>query len=252
MLRQLVGRALRARILAPLRRLKALFRPNRLLAARRLLARKYLCGTGIEVGALHHPLPVPASARVRYVDRLSVDELRRQYPDLAAEPLVPVDIVTDGETLAGLADGSQGFVIANHFLEHCEDPIGALKNFVRVLRPGGVAYVAVPDKRFTFDRDRPLTPLVHLIADHRDGPAASRRAHFEEYARFVLDQRTDAAVTTMADHLMERNHSIHFHVWSQREVMELLVWLQATEPFDAEIVCKNETEVICILRKHAA
>lgn len=49
----------------------------------------WLRGDGIETGALNAPLGVHWKAHVRYVDRLPVDEQRRQYPELANEALPP-------------------------------------------------------------------------------------------------------------------------------------------------------------------
>jgi hypothetical protein len=46
------------------------------------IAAAYLRGEGLEVGALHLPLKLPAEARARYVDRMTVEELRRHYPEL--------------------------------------------------------------------------------------------------------------------------------------------------------------------------
>jgi SAM-dependent methyltransferase len=99
---------------------------------------RFLSGDGIEIGALHEPLGVSNRARVRYVDRTSVAELRIHYPELSNLPLVPIDILDDGETLSSIGDDCVDFVIANHMLEHCEDPLGALSTFLRVVRPGGV------------------------------------------------------------------------------------------------------------------
>ena len=48
--------------------------------ARMRLARRFLHGEGLEIGALHLPLPVPRGARVRYVDRMDRDALVREYP----------------------------------------------------------------------------------------------------------------------------------------------------------------------------
>ena len=76
----------------------------------------YIKGAGIEIGALHSPLPVPKQAKVKYVDRMSVADLRKHYPEKKTSNLVAVDIVDNGETLAMLANDSQDFVIANHFL----------------------------------------------------------------------------------------------------------------------------------------
>ena len=68
----------------------------------------------------------PDGAHARYVDRYSREDLRREYPELRTHDLVEVDVVDDGETLATVADASADFVIANHFIEHTEDPIRTL------------------------------------------------------------------------------------------------------------------------------
>ena len=216
--------------------------------SRREIAKRYLSGEGIEIGALHNPLEVPRGARVRYVDHLPVEELRQHYPELEGEQLVDVDIVDDGERLATVADDSQDFVIANHFLEHCEDALGALGNMIRVLRPGGILYLAVPDKRYTFDVDRPVTSTDHVLQDHREGPEGSRRAHYEEWARLVDKAEEPEAHATA---LLERGYSIHFHAWTQAELIDLLrAAAGALElEFDVELMLKNEHEVIFVLRK---
>lgn len=215
-----------------------------------VLARTYLRGHGLEIGALHNPLPVPPEAHVTYVDRLPVDALRQQYPDLRDKPLVAVDLVDDGERLPRVADDSQDFVIANHFLEHCEDPLGTLGHLFRVLRPGGILYMALPDKRYTFDAPRPLTDLAHLRADHAHGPAGSRRAHYEEYVRLVHGVTDPEELQRHTDDLMARGYSIHFHVWTQKEMLELLLALREAIGFDFEATCKREHEMIFVLRKH--
>ena len=104
---------------------------------REVLASVYLRGSGIEIGALQGPLRVPRAVKVRYVDRMTVADLRKQYPELKYHKLVDVDIIDDGESLSTIGDASQDFVIAIHFLEHCENPIKAVSNFVRVVREGG-------------------------------------------------------------------------------------------------------------------
>jgi predicted SAM-dependent methyltransferase len=228
-------------------------RPDRVVSERMRIAKRYLAGDGIEIGALHNPLPVPKAARVRYVDRLSVPDLRAHYPELEQEPLVAVDVIDDGERLATIGDATQDFVVANHFLEHTQDPIGTLLSAYRVLRPGGVLYLAVPDKRHTFDSERPLTPVDHLLRDHDEGAEVSRREHFEEWARLV-DKVPADEVPRRAAELMEQDYSIHFHVWTQRELLELLLAVRERFDldFDLELMERIEYEVVFVLRKGAA
>ena len=218
---------------------------------RESVANAYLIGNGIEIGALHNPLKVSPSAHVRYVDRMSCDDLRTQYPELEKEQLVPVDIVDDGERLDKIADGSQDFVIANHFLEHSQNPLLAFSNIYRVLRSGGVLYLALPDKRYSFDAERPATSLEHLQRDLQEGPAWSRRGHFEEWARYVNRLTAPADLDRQVKNLMEQDYSIHFHSWNQREMVELLLFLQDKFPFELELLLKHDEEQIFILRKQA-
>jgi len=139
------------------------------LDARSALANSYLLGEGLEIGPLHQPLALPAHAKARYVDRMSVADLRREYPELVDWDLIEVDVVDDGETLATIAAESQDFIVANHFLEHTENPIGTILTHLDKLKPGGVLFYAVPDLRFTFDFRRPATPLEHMVADYEQG-----------------------------------------------------------------------------------
>jgi len=213
------------------------------------LAFGYLCGEGLEIGALHSSLPVPACAKVRYVDRMSTENLRKQYPELAEQHLVEPDIIDDGEILSSVADASLDFVIANHMIEHCQNPIATIQNHLRVLRPDGVLYMAVPDKRYTFDQDRPVTPLEHVVRDYREGPGWSREAHYEEYVRLV-DKVGPENVRQHAQYLMGMDYSIHFHVWTQFDFLRLLDWCRSNLPvaFDIEAFRKNSIEFIAVLR----
>ena len=224
-------------------------KPNPTVIDRHVLAHCYLHGNGLEIGALHHPLGVPAEAHVRYVDRLSVEDLRMHYPELAALPLVPLDFVDNGETLTKVPDQSQDFVIANHFLEHCEDPIKTLGTFFRVLRSGGVLYLAVPEKTHTFDRDRPVTTLAHLWADHRLGVSRSRREHYQEWVRLVDKVIDPLKAEESARRLEAIQYSIHFHVWDQLDWLEFVQAMLSQFSFRMEAVHQHGIEIINILRK---
>jgi SAM-dependent methyltransferase len=223
---------------------------RRTAATRRRLSSAYLQGEGLEIGALHKPLPLPRGVRVRYVDRMGVRELRHHYPELAPFKLVDIDLIDDGETLATVADASADFIIANHFIEHTENPLGTLARHLEILRPGGILYLAVPDMRRTFDRARTVTPVAHVAADRRHGPAISRRAHFEEWARDV-EGVPEADVAERARVLDEQGYSIHFHVWTPEAFRGLLEHARTSEglPFSLEALESNGVEFVCILRR---
>jgi GT2 family glycosyltransferase/SAM-dependent methyltransferase len=213
------------------------------------LADTFVVGEGIEIGPLHSPLRMPPAASVRYVDRMPVTLLRRHYPELDELPLVEIDVGDDGEQLATIEDESQDFVVANHLLEHTEDPISTIANWLRVLRPGGVIYMAVPDKRHTFDIDREPTPVEHMIRDYEVGPEGSRREHFEDWARHV-ERVSEERVGERADVLQRIGYSIHTHVFTERTLIELLVACdRLVGPIEIEAMRRNGIETLVVLRK---
>lgn len=186
----------------------------------------YLGGRGIEIGALHKPVDLSGTQveHVAYVDSMPLEALRQHYPELDDLPLVSPDIIADGTTLDGVASGTLDFIIANHLIEHLENPLLALEIWYAKLRPGGVVFMAVPDKRVTFDKHRPLTPLSHLIDDYRAG-AQERKArsvaHFHETAE-LIEGRTGTDAENRVAALRAANYSIHHHVWTFESFVEVL------------------------------
>lgn len=215
------------------------------LSVRTAISHQYIQGNGIEIGALHSPLPVSGSAQVKYVDRGSVQALRTQYPELNQTTLVEVDIIDNGERLDNVADASQDFVIANHFLEHCQNPILTIRNMLRVLRQDGILYMAVPDKRYTFDVHRPVTNLEHLLWEYHNGTAKSERQHYQEWVKFVDHVQDVVEVEKRVEDLLTRQYSIHFHVWTP-EALQLLILALKTElnfMFEVELFLQNAGEM---------
>lgn len=217
---------------------------------RRLLSYRYAVGDGLEIGALGSPMWVSRRARVRYVDRRDVDGLIEQYPDTPREVLVPVDIVDDGQTLSTVPSSSADFIIANHFIEHTEDPLTTLTNLSRVLRPGGSLIMAVPNRHKTFDRSRPPTSVEHVVRDHQEGPSWSRRTHQEEWARLVENAPEDK-VEWRADQIDQLDYAIHYHVWDAGEFREMVAAARGRVGLDLtpRVVVGNGDEFLVVLCK---
>jgi len=224
-----------------------------LYSTRARLAELYLTGTGVEFGALHSALTVPEWVTVKYADMQTVEQLRASFPELKDQEIRAPDFLTDLESMRGIDDASMDFVIANHVLEHVEDPFRALASMSRVLRPSGIAFVALPDKRFTFDKDRAITPLEHLVRDHEEGPDWSIAGHYDEWARCIDKLSGDALKQRCADMLRDRTN-IHFHVWDYPAMLEMFACVARTPALglQVELSMQNSIEVVWILRKASA
>jgi SAM-dependent methyltransferase len=220
-------------------------------SSRRELATRFLTGAGLEVGALQRRLPVPDHCSVKYVDRLPLEELLAHYPELRGLPIQAPDLIDDGETLSKVESGSVDFVVANHLLEHCENPVQTIENFLRTLKVGGILFMGVPDKRFTFDIDRPVTPYAVLAETYREGRRRNRESLYWEWAKHVAGA-SPPEVDQVARKLLAERYSIHFNVWALEDLLEFIAGCRREFglPFRLEWITCSENEVIVILRKH--
>jgi SAM-dependent methyltransferase len=217
---------------------------------RSALGRRYLAGSGLEIGALHKPQAVSLGAHVTYVDHLDQAGLRAEYPELNRVRLVDVDILDDAETLTSVAAQSQDFIIANHYLEHCENPLGAIRSHLEKVKTGGLLFYTLPDRNMTFDWKRHNTPFAHLVADDERGPEQSRVDHYRDWVRHVVGKE-GAAVEATSRRLMTRHYSIHFHCWDKPSLRAFFVAARAylDEQFSIVECRPNGPEMVFVLRR---
>jgi SAM-dependent methyltransferase len=184
---------------------------------------------------------------------MSAEGLRSHYPELRDLSLVDPDIIDNAESLSTIPPDSQDFVVASHFLEHCQDPVATLQTFMRVLQPDGILYLIIPDKRYTFDKDRPSTTREHIVRDFEEGPSWSREKHYREYARLVEHAAPGEAEDHRAQYLMDSDYSVHFHVWTKPEFLELVAFVNGKYKlaYEIRLFLDNGPEGIYVLQKSA-
>lgn len=242
-------------------------------SVRQLVARSYLRGEGVEIGAFASPLALPEGARARYVDKYSAEDIGKPFTisgltlaDFGVDTasIVIPDIVDNGETLAKVGDYSQDFVVANHVLEHFEDPLKGLKNMLRILKHGGILYLSLPEMRHSFDRTRTPTSFEHLLKDYEQGPGWSRNFAYREFAEIfashgmdkglfprVHGQSLESFVQRQAMELEKIDFSIHFHAWTMDGMQEMFLNTKQHFglTFETKLMVQNEDEVIFIFQK---
>jgi len=194
-----------------------------------------LFGSGIELGPGHNPFPVDIPGiTVRYVDRWEPEDNTRLFPELGEGTVFPQpDIIAnlDSDRLQALDNDSEDFVIASHVLEHLANPIAMIAEVYRVLRPGGVLLILLPDRHVTFDRFREPTALDHLIAEFEDDVREVDDSHIVEFIRATAPR--DAPLSEfLSDDPEERrrqirvhrDRSIHAHCWDQDEFIPVVTF----------------------------
>lgn len=207
------------------------------------MALRWLTGTGLEIGALHKPTPLPEDASVAYVDYKTRTENEKAYPELAGETIVETHHVGDGFSLDFIAAGSQDFVIANHALEHSPDPWGTLETWWAKLRPGGVLYVTVPAADKYFDRGRPISGLREIWRAHRNFVRMDREAMIAETARRLREFITISDANIRQDNNLPPGDPVGQEIFIKARIDDLGTRLQAArnggELFAAHIAAIN-------------
>lgn len=132
---------------------------------------------GIEIGASAHNSFKLNALNVDYTDdyTTSFKKLEVEFAGSYAK----VDIVAPGDDLP-FKDNYWDYVLSSHVIEHFYDPIRTIKEWLRVVKPGGYVFIVAPHKERTFDKDRPRTTLNELIERHErpNPPAVDHHGHY--------------------------------------------------------------------------
>ena len=97
--------------------------------------------------------------------------------------MVPDKVVESCERLTEFGDESQNFVFSSHLLEHIDDYAGALKEWWRVIRPGGHLVLYLPHKDLY---PRCGTPGSNPDHKHDFEPLDIKRAMYEAQSGWSL------------------------------------------------------------------
>ena len=147
----------------------------------------------LEIGALDKPVLDPRSPGVHYLDHLDTPALKEKYgvdPAVDKDRIVTVDYVWSGGGIAGAVTDGRRFdlIVASHVFEHFSNPVQWLLDLKSLLTPDGKVFLALPDRRFTFDllrRDTALSDLVGWYLRGVDKPTAEQIFDYFAYVAHV-------------------------------------------------------------------
>lgn len=157
-------------------------------------------------GSISHPFQVHLGHAARVFDANSQTGYTQS-----------VDLLLDAHQMPMLQDGEFDVVCSAHTIEHLVNPLLALEEWRRVLRPGGHILSVIPNKATTFDHRRQLTSLQHLIGDYE-----SKRTDIDWHhvLEFLRERDVDRDVVYKGDRQAHFKHvseapkfNVHVHVF---------------------------------------
>jgi len=136
------------------------------------------------------------------------------------------NIFCDASDLSVMDDASYDFILSSHNLEHFANPVRALKEWQRIIRPGGGLILVLPNCAHTFDHRRNPTTVTHMLEDFDQGTPEDDFTHLPE-----ILQRHDLTMDPLAGSAEEfrqrslnnfTNRCLHHHVFNEDNSRELL------------------------------
>ncbi len=195
------------------------------------MVRTYCVGRGVEVGPGSSPYCDPSSTV--FADKFEFKQTRQG---------IAVTKIENAWKLPYL-DNQFDYLFSSHCLEHCPDAIRTLLEWCRVLKPHGRLVLILPHGLRTFDRGRALTSVSHHIQDYETAVDLSDPTHWEEYERISIPASPPPWLNLPQSHLQDgrinwkwiyENGHIHYHVWSTKEMVELLMHLDCRVLFNQD------------------
>jgi SAM-dependent methyltransferase len=129
------------------------------------------------------------------------------------------NFIREATDLHSVANERYDFVLSSHNLEHISNPVKALKEWSRVVRPGGAVIIFLPDYRRTFDHRRKPTSVAHMIEDYELRRDEGDLTHLEEILEFHDLSRDPGAGSQQEFYQRSlrnvENRCLHHHVFDE-------------------------------------
>ena len=134
--------------------------------------------------------------------------------------------ISEATDLNKVKDNTYDFVLSCHSLEHVANPIKALLEWKRILKPNGKLILILPYKSSTFDSKRPFTTFKHLLDDYHNNISETDTTHFEEIvALHDTSKHPEFVSQAVFEQLLAdnyKNRCAHHHVFNMEVVKEIL------------------------------
>lgn len=224
----------------------------------RLIGYSLLQGKGLEVGAFHRPAQLAADCSVIYCDVQTRDESLEYYPELDPALLATVDAVADldKEGLEDFDDEEFDFVIFNNVVSHLANPIRAIGEIFRVVKPRGLVVISAHDKSVSFDKKRPSPSFEHLLNEYQAELDTVAEDHYEQFLMDADPKVFECGEEVLAKALQTaRLRREHAHTWDSTAFREFLdnalavLDIQAVRRYES-MGQENKNEYFAVLQKY--
>lgn len=155
--------------------------------------------------------------------------------------------ISEATDLSVIPNSKYDFVLSSNCLEHVANPLKALAEWIRVIKKDGLLLLVLPNKKYCFDHNRPVTEFSHLLSDFHNNTNEDDLTHLNEILE-LHDLKMDKLAGSL-EQFRERslnnfeNRALHHHVFSIPVLKEMFNY------FKLEIILTHEGGQFTILGK---
>lgn len=152
-----------------------------------------------------------------------------------------------------ISDASYDFVFVPYVLEHLVNPLKALKEITRILKPNGICFLVFPWRKETGDHKRNVTNFDELVQHYNDNrDETDVRDHLNELVN-NYDLTRDPKIHTveqLVDNAMNNNEkrALHIHVFDSELINKCLQYFNY-KVIDTQLVYPYHQIVVAKLDK---
>lgn len=217
---------------------------------------------GLEFGGFDLPTVPPRLGQCAIADMRTEYHLAREF-GIPVALIPPVDCVVEPSVAAHRQISLRfDYVILCHVLEHIPDVITTINDLAQLLDPGGLLFIALPDKRETPDASRASTTLARLVerqVEQVKTPSMSEIAEFSlawnQTYRDQFDESMQEFFHEVRSQQLFGDPDVHCNVWSDDEFLEQVRqlirggFLEGLEIVEAEPTKAPFNEFYVLLRR---
>lgn len=134
--------------------------------------------------------------------------------------------IAEGTDLKEIKDDQYDFLLSCNNLEHIANPINALMEWKRVIKPNGIIILILPRKESNFDHKRPVTSFRHLKQDFENNIDEKDLTHLNEILQ-LHDLKRDVHAGSFQGFKKRctnnfEKRSMHHHVFDTQLLKEMI------------------------------
>jgi SAM-dependent methyltransferase len=139
-----------------------------------------------------------------------------------------IQFVFEATKLTSIPNEKYDFVISSNCLEHIANPLKAIQEWTRILKPGGLLLLVVPNKEYCFDHGRPDTEFEHILKDYNNSVGEDDLTHLEEILN-MHDLEMDKPAGNISEFRSSSlnnfdNRTLHHHVFNLKVLKQILLY----------------------------